>query len=253
MKNCPWELRSVRHGLKSEANQCPPSRGRKKQSPLSLASRRDSGLFLASEFSPWPALRAAHYPWIPLLLCAALLLGTCGLGRADAPPMSLPATSLDGKPIDLAAQPGWKVVYFWSATCPCVRACESFTFVPLARRYGARIHFYAVASDGYDLKLGPGQLAHEIAGHGLPYPVLRDGTHHVAQALNAKVTPQAFLLDPQGRVLFAGIPDDSRRYKANNGTWGVSKTYLSQAITEALAGHPVTVPRVKDEGCIIAW
>jgi len=167
--------------------------------------------------------------------------------------ITLPVKTLDGKALDLAAQPGWKVIYFWSATCPCVRACESFTFVPLSRRYKGKVAFYAVASDGYDLKLPPGQLAHQITQRRLPFPVLLDATHQVALALNAKVTPQAFLMDPQNHVVFAGVPDDSRRYQANNGHWGVSKTYLAQAIAQALAGQPVTVPRVKDEGCIIAW
>ena len=171
--------------------------------------------------------------------------------RAVMKPLSL--TTLDGKPLDLATQSGWRVIYFWSVTCPCVRACESFTFVPLARQYTGKVSFYAVASNGYDLDLPHDQLAHQIQTHKLPFPVLLDSKHLIAQSLNAKVTPQAFLLDPQGHVVFAGIPDDSRRYHADKGTWGVTKTYLSQAIEEALAGKPVTVPRVKDEGCIIVW
>ena len=167
--------------------------------------------------------------------------------------VALPATTLNSEPFDLAAQPGWKVIYFWSATCPCVRACESFTFVPLARRYQGKVAFYAVASNGYDLNLPPNQIAYQVTQRHLPFPVLLDPMHKVAVALNAKVTPQAFLLDPQNHIVFAGIPDDSRRYQADNGHWGVSKTYLAQAIVQALAGQPVTVPRVKDEGCIIAW
>lgn len=170
-----------------------------------------------------------------------------------APIASLPAATSGGQPLDLAAKPGWKVIYFWSATCPCVRACESFTFVPLSRRYQGQVSFYAVASGGYDLKLPPDQLARQIQQHDLPFPVLLDAKHQIALVLDAKVTPQAFLLDPHNRVVFSGIPDDSRRYKADVGRWGVSKTYLSQAIAQALAGQPVTVPVVKDQGCIIAW
>ena len=166
---------------------------------------------------------------------------------------TLPVTTLDGKPLDLAGNKGWKVIYFWSATCPCVRACESFTFTPLARRYKGQITFYAVASNGYDLHLPHDELVHQVAGRHLPFPVLRDDTHAVAQALDARITPQAFLLDGENHVLFAGVPDDSRRYEAQTGKWGVSQTYLAQAIRQALAGQPITVARVKDQGCIIAW
>ncbi len=148
---------------------------------------------------------------------------------------------------------GWRVVYFWSATCPCVRACESFTFAPLARRYHGRVAFYAVASNSYDLKLPYDQFAHQVREHTLPFPVLRDDNHLIAKALGARVTPQAFLLDPAGKVVFSGMPDDSRRYQNRTGKWGVSETYLDRAITQSLTGQPVTVPRVKDEGCIIAW
>jgi len=54
-------------------------------------------------------------------------------------------------------------------------------------------------------------------------------------------------------IVFDGIPDDSRRYQARTGTWGVTHSYLAQAIAQALIGKPVSVPRVRDEGCIIAW
>jgi len=200
---------------------------------------------------------------IPAMAFCVLLLSSTRLeiGAAASSPAlvrsetvtSLPVTALDGKPLDLAARPGWKVVYFWSATCPCVRACESFTLVPLARRYQGQVSFYAVASNGYDLALPSDRLARQVHQHHLPFPVLRDGRHLSARALDARVTPQAFLLDPQNHVVFAGVPDDSRRYEAQNGHWGTSRTYLAQAIAQALARQLVTVPSVKDQGCIIAW
>lgn len=108
--------------------------------------------------------------------------------------VSLPVTALNGKPLDLAARPGWKVIYFWSAACPCVRACESFTFVPLARRYQGRVSFYAIASNGYDLGLPHDQLVRQVEKHDLPFPVLLDDRHLTVWALDARVTPQAFLL-----------------------------------------------------------
>lgn len=149
---------------------------------------------------------------------------------------TLPVTTLDGKAVDLATQPGWKVIYFWSATCPCVRACESFTFIPLSRKIKSNVSFFAVASDGYDLGQPHDWMAQKAAGHHLPFPVFRDDQHLVAKALGARVTPQAFLLDPENRVVFAGLPDDSRRYQTQNGKWGVSQTYLAQAIRQAQAG-----------------
>lgn len=185
-------------------------------------------------------------------------------GRADPQPSSpkqinvaepapLPAVAFDGQQLNLMSQPGWKVVYFWSGACPCVTACERWTFLPLAKRYQGRVHFYAVVSGRFDLDLPRDQLRQKVAARHLPYPVLLDPHHEVAQALGATVTPEAFLLDPQNRVIFAGVPDDSRRYLSRTGRSGVTQTYLSHAIAQALAGRPVTAPQVKDQGCIIPW
>ncbi len=169
------------------------------------------------------------------------------------PTTTLPAFSLDGHVLNLAARPGWRVIYFWSATCPCVRACERYTFVPLARKYKGLVSFYAVAADRFDLDMPRAQIQSSIAARHLPFPVLLDPQHKVAQTLGAVITPQAFLLDPQGRVVFSGIPDDSRRYLNRTGQLGVTRSYLGQALCEALAGKPVTQPQIKDEGCMIAW
>jgi len=198
------------------------------------------------------ALAIASRTLDALRICSAPSPGV-GKPAAPLPDLVLPVVAMNDKLLGLAAQPGWKVIYFWSSTCPCVRACESFTFTPLARHYQGKVAFFAVVSNGYDLQLPQSQLAHQVKQRHLPFPVLLDDKHQVALALDAKVTPQAFLLDPQNHVVFAGIPDDSRRYQARTGTWGVSQSYLARAIKEALSGKHVTTPRVKDEGCIIAW
>jgi hypothetical protein len=165
----------------------------------------------------------------------------------------LTVTTLDGRKLDLAAQPGWKVIYFWGAECPCVTACEQYSLVPMAERYKGKVTFYGVVSGGYDLGLAKSELAGDIKSRHLPYPVVLDPNHATARALDARVTPQTFVLDPQNRIVFAGMPDDSRRYIKLSKPGGVKHTYLSQALAQALAGKPVTTPTTEQEGCIIAW
>jgi hypothetical protein len=75
----------------------------------------------------------------------------------------LPVTTLDGKLVDIGAQPGWRVVYFWSAECPCVTACEDYTLRPMAELYAGRVAFYAVDAGGYDLGHSVGWLKREAA------------------------------------------------------------------------------------------
>jgi peroxiredoxin len=165
----------------------------------------------------------------------------------------LTAYKLDGTAVDIAAQTGWKVIYFWSDACPCVTACEQYSFLPLAKKYEGKVQFFAVVSGQYDLKMQRTALTSHISDHHLSYSVLLDPQHTVVTALGAMVTPQTFLLDPQNRVVFSGMPDDSRRYLYKTGKHGVTESYLGQALIQAFAGKPITQPHTENQGCIIAW
>jgi peroxiredoxin len=176
--------------------------------------------------------------------------------QADFPlpaPENLSATTLSGSAVDLKAKPGWKVIYFWSAECPCVTACEKYSFVPLEKKYHGKVAFYGIVSGRYDLEMSSQDLAKEVLHRHLPYSVLLDKDHSVALALNARVTPQTFVLDPDNRVVFAGMADDSRRYIVGGKANGVQHTYLSEALDQALAGKPVAQPTNTLEGCIVSW
>jgi peroxiredoxin len=153
----------------------------------------------------------------------------------------------------------WRVIYFWSSACPCVRACEQYSFVPLAEKYHGKIAFYAVATNGFDLALPRKQLNNDIAAHNLPFPVLLDKDHSIAKYFDAKITPQTFVIDPAGHVVFSGMPDDSRRFlfraaALKPGKKGqVPESYLAKALAQAMAGKPVTETPLKEAGCSIAW
>jgi hypothetical protein len=164
---------------------------------------------------------------------------------------NLALSTSDGNKPDFPSLPTWRVVYFWSANCPCVTACENYSLIPLAIKYKGKVEFYAVVSGSYDLAQG-NALKKSIAARKLPYPVLLDKDHSIAKALNAKVTPQTFVIDPQGRVVFSGMPDDSRRFLATK-AGGVKHSYLADALRQALAGKPVAKPWVENEGCVISW
>jgi peroxiredoxin len=205
-------------------------------------------------------------PFRCLFLPAALLLGMTftthqAYGAAAnkvAPVLSRPALtalSAKGQPVNISAVPGWRVVYFWGASCPCVTACERYSLVPLANKYKGRVSFFAVASDGWDLTMTRPKFLAQFNAHHLPYPVLLDTQHTLARTLHAKVTPQTFVMDPQGRVVFHGMPDDSRRFLFTPGPHGqhVAHTYLSVALAEALASNPVTNSPLPEAGCIVAW
>jgi hypothetical protein len=165
------------------------------------------------------------------------------------------ATYLSG----ITADHVWRVMYFWSSACPCVRACESYSFIPLANEYKGRVSFYAIASNGYDLQMPRKQLDSLIAQHHLPYPVFLDTTHAIAEHFNAKVTPQTIVLDPEGNVVFDGMPNDARRFlfdppKAKpRKPVQVPDSWLAKALWQGLSGKAVTETPLKEADCSIAW
>jgi hypothetical protein len=125
----------------------------------------------------------------------------------------------------------------------------------MAKKYAGDVSFFAVDSDSYDLGLSHEKLQAYVDRHHLPYPVLLDKSHNLAKYFSATVTPETFVIDPIGNVVFSGMPDDSRRFLVagkSTGT-GVAKTFLSTALTEALAGKPITQPTIPLAGCIIAY
>jgi hypothetical protein len=90
-----------------------------------------------------------------------------------------------------------------------------------------------------------------VQSHHLPYQALLDTRHQALDSLGAVTTPQCFLLDPNNRVVFAGMPDNSSEYVIETGKDGFTKSYLADALAQALAGKPVTAPESKSFGCAI--
>lgn len=173
---------------------------------------------------------------------------------------TLPVQSSTGDPMDLAKVPGWKVVYFWSPLCPCVRNCQNLSLFPLSREYKEKgVRFFAVASNATNVRTAGGTgrgraslVLSSGAGQMPPFAIVLDPGHRAADKLGASRTPQTFLLDPQNRVVFVGNPDDSEEILEKTGRAGeMTQNYLGDALRDALAGRPVARPTSPILGCDI--
>ncbi len=89
-----------------------------------------------------------------------------------------------------------------------------------------------------------------VAGYKLSVPVLLDSKKELAAGLKATCTPEAFLLDGDGRVRYRGRIDDgySARLKRNP---VVTTHELDDALVAVLAGKAVATPVTKAVGCEI--
>lgn len=76
-----------------------------------------------------------------------------------------------------------------------------------------------------------------------------DGT--VGKLYDAKVTPELFVINPEGTLIYAGAIDDKKSVDAADVAG--AKNYVKQALDEALAGNPVSEPTTEAYGCSVKY
>ena len=82
---------------------------------------------------------------------------------------------------------------------------------------------------------------------GWPMPYLRDESQAVARAYAAKTTPDVFVIDGGGRIVYRGAPDEDHQNPALNASW------LRAALDAVLAGSEPERAETKPVGCSIKW
>jgi hypothetical protein len=82
---------------------------------------------------------------------------------------------------------------------------------------------------------------------GYQFPYVVDGTSDVARAFGATHTPEVFLFDKDGKLVYHGaIDDDSVASK-------VTKNFLNDALAALVEGKPISVSETKAIGCTIKY
>lgn len=171
---------------------------------------------------------------------------------AKAPAAEVKMKGVDGKEVSIKDVMGAKgtLVVFTCNACPYAKGWET-RIVDLGNSYAAKgIGMIAinandpkvVADDGYD------QMVTRAKERGMKYPYVMDATSEVAKAFGAARTPEAFLFDAQGKLVYHGAVDDNVESAEK-----VSKTYLKDALDSVVAGKEVSVKETKAVGCGIKW
>ncbi len=76
-----------------------------------------------------------------------------------------------------------------------------------------------------------------------------DGT--VGTIYGARTTPQAFVIDPEGTVVYAGALDDQPRATAE--MLDAATNYVARALDDAMEGRPVDIPVTEPFGCDVRY
>jgi len=138
---------------------------------------------------------------------------------------------------------GPTVVVSLSSRCPCSEAYDG-RLRALAEEWRARgVRFvgFVASADETAAQVAAFQRAAE-----LPFPVFKDEGGALAEALGATVTPEAFLLDRAGRVVYHGQIDDNRNPQRTR------VRYLDAALQAVREGRPPPVRETRAAGCAIA-
>lgn len=96
---------------------------------------------------------------------------------------------------------------------------------------------------------GPAGMKQLAAERGYTFPYLIDADQSVAKAYHAACTPDFYLFDAAGKLVYRGQLDDSRP----GNSVPVDGKDLRGAIDALLAGEPVSGQQVPSIGCNIKW
>ena len=98
---------------------------------------------------------------------------------------------------------------------------------------------------------GPQAEAHRKDQKASPTAVLLDPSGEVGQTYGAKTTPHIFILNPEGKVIYAGAIDSLR--STNSADCARADNYIRETLDAALAGQPVPHPSTQPYGCGVKY
>ncbi len=200
--------------------------------------------------------------WTPLLLALALAPITAFAEGAAAPkPLALGSAipmadarlkNIDGKEIavaDLAGKKGTLVVFTCNA-CPWAKLWESRIagIGNAAQKRGIGVVAINSNDPGVNSEDSYGEMVKRAKKLGLKFAYAVDGTSQVAVAYGATKTPEAFLFDASGKLVYHGTIDDNAKDAKS-----VKQFYLRQAVDAVAAGKAVPTAETKSLGCGIKF
>lgn len=173
------------------------------------------------------------------------------------PAPAFSTTDTSGKPVALADYKGKHVVLEWvNPHCPFVKKHYNSGNMPATQKSATEkgVVWLAVASTAKDSDeyMQPAELKTWLAGQNAsPTTALMDPDGKVGRAYGARTTPHMYLIDPQGKLIYAGAIDS--KPSTNPADIKTATNYVNQAVGEALAGKPISQPTTRAYGCSVKY
>jgi hypothetical protein len=173
------------------------------------------------------------------------------LGSA-APMRTVKMQSVDGAEITLATAAGAKgtLVVFTCNHCPWAKAWQ--TRVASIGNAAVERGIGTVAINANDPAAYPEDdypnMQDRAKTLGFKFPYVVDATSDVARAFGASRTPEVFLFDAKGKLVYHGAVDDNAKDES-----AVQSRWLNDAVEAVAAGKRVATSETKAMGCGIKY
>jgi peroxiredoxin len=198
--------------------------------------------------------------WTRICLAALIAIAGCQASQA-APKIGEPAplfsaTDSAGKNVALADFKGKFVVLEWTNNeCPFVRKHYSGNMQAQQKEFTAKGVVWLSVISSAPGKQGhvDGAQANELTKSrgAAPTAVLLDEKGEVGHLYGAKTTPHMFIVDPAGKLIYAGGIDSI----ASADVEDIPKAtqHVRVALNEALSGKPVSQALTPQYGCSVKY
>jgi len=167
-----------------------------------------------------------------------------------APAFTLPAT--DGRVYSLSEfeEAEVLVVFFTCNHCPFVTGSDEVTRQTAEKHASAGVQFVGINSNSVHTYAEDSfeHMVQRMATHRFPWVYLHDESQEIARAYGALRTPHFYVFDRDRRLVYTGRGVDNPR-----DTSQMTVNDLDRALTEHLAGQPVSVPVTNPIGCNVKW
>ena len=190
-----------------------------------------------------------------LILCAALSSAHALTTGQPAPDFALP--DLQDKSQKLSDYAGKYVVLEWvNPDCPFVKKHYNSANMPTLQKEAAAknvvwLSINSTNPKSDEFKTEAQMKAWLASKNASPQTVLFDKDGTTGHAYGAKTTPHMYIIDRNGKLIYAGGIDDKRSARIED--IQVAKNYVRVALDEALAGKPVSVSTSQPYGCSIKY
>jgi len=169
---------------------------------------------------------------------------------ADLPKSDVALRDVSGKSITLkeAAKANGLLVMFSCNTCPTVIANQQRTtaIANFAHQQDVGVILLNSNEDNRNGADSPEAMKKYADNQQYKWYYAIDKNSELADAFGANRTPECYLFDKNGKLVYHGAIDDNPQDESN-----IKRQHLREAITEMNAGKPVSVTNTRSIGCSI--